>query len=84
MGTASGVNSMAQRFGTVFALAIASAVFSAHGHLGSPVAVSAGFGPALWACVCFAVLAAVSGIAMRPSHREVVAHGEPADVPSSR
>jgi EmrB/QacA subfamily drug resistance transporter len=83
MGTASGVNYMAQRFGTVFALAIASAVFSAHGHLGSPVAVSAGFGPALWACVCFAVLAAVSGIAMRPSHREVVAHGEPADVPSS-
>jgi EmrB/QacA subfamily drug resistance transporter len=83
MGTASGVNYMAQRFGTVFALAIASAVFSAHGHLGSPVAVSAGFGPALWACVCFAVLAAVSGIAMRPSHREVVAHGEAADVPSS-
>ncbi|HEX5556585.1 MAG TPA: DHA2 family efflux MFS transporter permease subunit [Gaiellales bacterium] len=83
MGTASGVNYMAQRFGTVFALAIASAVFSAHGHLGSPVAVSAGFGPALWACVCFAVLAAVSGIAMRPSHREVVARGEAADVPSS-
>ncbi len=35
MGKASGINYMAQRFGTVFALAIASAVFAAHGHLGS-------------------------------------------------
>ena len=43
MGKASGINYMAQRFGTVFALAIASAVFSAHGHLGSPAAVTAGF-----------------------------------------
>jgi EmrB/QacA subfamily drug resistance transporter len=80
MGKASGVNYMAQRFGTVFALAIASAVFSAHGHLGRPGAVTAGFGPALWACVCFALLAAASGIAMRPSRREIAAHGEPADV----
>jgi EmrB/QacA subfamily drug resistance transporter len=82
MGKASGVNYMAQRFGTVFALAIASAVFSAHGHLGSPGAVAAGFGPALWACMCFALLAAVSGIAMRPSRRQVVTHGEPADSPA--
>ena len=43
MGKASGINYMAQRFGTVFALAIASAVFAANGHLGSPDAVTAGF-----------------------------------------
>ena len=43
MGKASGVNQMAQRLGTVFAIAISSAVFSAHGHLGSPAAVTAGF-----------------------------------------
>ena len=55
MGKASGINYMAQRFGTVFALAIGSAVFSAHGHLGSPAAVTAGFRPALWACAGFAV-----------------------------
>jgi MFS family permease len=83
MGKASGVNYMAQRFGTVLALAIATAVFSAHGHLGSPEAVTAGFRPALWACVCLAVLALVSGIAMHPTRRDVVAQGEPADVPTS-
>lgn len=33
---ASGISYMAQRFGTVFALAIATAVFAAHGHLGTP------------------------------------------------
>jgi MFS family permease len=42
MGKASGINYMAQRLGTVFALAIASAVFAAHGHLGKPAAVTAG------------------------------------------
>jgi EmrB/QacA subfamily drug resistance transporter len=69
MGKASGINYMAQRFGTVFALAIGSAVFAAHGHLGSPASVTAGFRPALWACVCFAVLAAVSGVAMASRSR---------------
>lgn len=69
MGKASGVNFMAQRFGAVFSIAIASAVFAAHGHLGSPAAVTAGFRPALWSCVIFAVLAALSAIAItaRPS-----------------
>jgi EmrB/QacA subfamily drug resistance transporter len=81
MGKASGINYMAQRFGTVFALAIASAVFAAHGHLGSPAAVTAGFRPALWACVCFAVLAAVTGIAMTASRRATSSPVELADVP---
>jgi membrane protease YdiL (CAAX protease family) len=61
---------MAQRFGTVFALAIASAVFAAHGHLGSPTAMTAGFRPALWTCASFAVLAALSGIAISSSRRQ--------------
>ncbi len=64
MGKAAGVNYMAQRFGAVFAIAIASAIFSAHGHLGTPASVTAGFRPALWACAAFAVLAAVSAAAM--------------------
>jgi EmrB/QacA subfamily drug resistance transporter len=81
MGKASGINYMAQRFGTVFALAIASAVFAAHGHLGSPAAVTAGFRPALWACVCFAVLAALSGLGIASSRRrETSTAAEPADV----
>lgn len=81
IGKASGINYMAQRFGTVFALAIATAVFAAHGHLGSPAAVTAGFRPALWACVCFAVLAALSGIAIGSSRRETSTELEPADLP---
>jgi EmrB/QacA subfamily drug resistance transporter len=69
MGKASGVNYMAQRFGAVFSIAIASAVFAAHGHLGNPAAVTAGFRPALWSCVIFAVLAALTALAItaRPS-----------------
>jgi MFS family permease len=80
MGKASGVNYMAQRFGTVFALAIATAVFSAHGHLGSPTAVTAGFQPALWVCVCFAVLAALSGFAITSRRRQASRRAEPAGV----
>ena len=67
MGKAAGVNYMAQRFGAVFSIAVASAVFAAHGHLGNPAAVTAGFRPALWACVIFAALAAVTALAI-PSH----------------
>jgi len=83
MGKASGINYMAQRFGTVFALAIASAVFAAHGHLGSPAAVTAGFRPAMWTCACFAVLAALCAIAMAPSRPHAKSHAQPADVPAA-
>jgi EmrB/QacA subfamily drug resistance transporter len=80
MGKASGINFMAQRFGTVFAIAIASAVFSANGHLGSPASVTAGFRPALWACAAFAVLAALTAFGIRP-RRTAVAPGNVADLP---
>ncbi len=66
MGKASGINYMAQRFGAVFAIAIASAVFSVNGHLGSPAGVTAGCGPALWACAAFAVLAALTALGISP------------------
>jgi MFS family permease len=66
MGKASGMNYMAQRFGAVFAIAIASAVFSAHGSLSNPASVTAGFRPALWSCVVFAALAALSSAAILP------------------
>jgi len=66
MGKASGINYMAQRFGAVFAIAIASAVFSAHGNLNNPTAVTDGFQPALWSCVVFATLAALTSVAITP------------------
>ncbi len=83
IGKASGINYMAQRFGTVFALAIATAAFSARGHLGNPASVTAGFRPALSACVGFAVLAALSGIAIGGSPREPSRQPETADLPSA-
>jgi len=64
MGKASGISAMSQRFGAVFAIAIASAVFSAHGNLSNPAAVTAGFRPALWSCVIFAALAALTSVAI--------------------
>ncbi len=64
MGKASGISAMSQRFGAVFAIAIASAVFSAHGSLGDPSAVTAGFRPALWSCVIFAALGALTSVAI--------------------
>jgi hypothetical protein len=68
MGTAAGVNQMAQRLGT--AIAISSAVFSAHGSLGSPATVTAGLRPILWACVIFAALAAAT--AAKPAEAALV------------
>ncbi|HYK32847.1 MAG TPA: MFS transporter, partial [Streptosporangiaceae bacterium] len=85
LGKASGINYMAQRLGTVFAIAIGTAVFSANGHLGNPAAVTAGFRPALWSTVAFAALAAVTALAIPSSaHRtnkpKATADNNPADV----
>ena len=64
LGKASGINYMMQRLGPVFAIAIASAVFAAYGHLGTPASVTAGFRPALAACAGFGLLAALSALAV--------------------
>jgi EmrB/QacA subfamily drug resistance transporter len=80
MGKASGINYMAQRFGAVFAVAIGSAVFSAHGHLGNPASVTDGFKPALWVCAAFASAAAVAALGIR-SRREHQAQLDRTDVP---
>jgi EmrB/QacA subfamily drug resistance transporter len=82
MGTASGINFMAQRFGAVFAIAIASTVFSAYGHLGSPASVTAGFRPALWACAAFAALAALSAVAMTSRARDARTRHEHVEAPA--
>jgi MFS family permease len=81
MGKASGINFMAQRFGTVFAIAIASAIFSTHGHLGTPASVTAGFRPALWACAAFAVLAAVTALGISCRERQPATQLDAAEIP---
>ncbi|MHB8233197.1 MAG: DHA2 family efflux MFS transporter permease subunit [Solirubrobacteraceae bacterium] len=83
MGKASGINYMAQRFGTVFALAIASAVFAGAGHLGSPASITAGFQPALWTCAAFAVLGTVTVVMIAPRRVRIGAAREQASVPSA-
>ena len=80
MGKAAGINYMAQRFGAVFAVAIGSTVFSTYGSFTNPVAVTAGFKPALWACVILASLGALSAMAMSPRPTPVP-EGEPTGVP---
>ncbi|MBV9603717.1 MAG: DHA2 family efflux MFS transporter permease subunit [Solirubrobacterales bacterium] len=80
MGKASGINYMAQRFGAAFAVTIGSTVFATAGGVGSPAAVTAGFRPALWACVGFAGLGALAATAMSGRPRRA-AEVEAAAVP---
>jgi EmrB/QacA subfamily drug resistance transporter len=68
LGKASGVANTMQRFGAVFAIAIASAVFSGSGSLASPAAVVAGFGPALAVCAGLSALGALTA-ALIPTTR---------------
>jgi hypothetical protein len=72
---------MAQRLGAVFAIAIATAVFSSYGSLGTPATVTAGFQPALWACAALAVLAAISAVGISSRSRISTSSAETADLP---
>jgi len=87
LGKASGINYMMQRFGAVFAVAIASAVFAAYGNLSTPAGVTDGFKPALAACAGFALLAALGALTITPPKerpRQATFPGSPArreDIP---
>jgi MFS family permease len=63
MGKASGVNSTLQRFGSAFAIAVASAVFVTYGHIGTPATFAAGFRPALAVVAGLSLLGAVTALA---------------------
>jgi EmrB/QacA subfamily drug resistance transporter len=78
LGKASGINYMMQRLGPAVAIVVASAVFAAYGHLGTPATVTDGFQPALAACAGFALLAALSALAITPpktQHAVALAEG---------
>jgi EmrB/QacA subfamily drug resistance transporter len=66
IGKASGVSSTLQRFGGVFGVAVATAVFTTNGHLGTPTSFTAGFRPALAITAVFALVAGLSALAVRP------------------
>ena len=63
MGKASGVNSTVQRFGVAFVIAVAAAVFSANGHIGTPVSFVSGFRPALLVIAGISMLGAIAALA---------------------
>ena len=79
LGKASGVNYMMQRFGAVFGIAIATAVFTTYGHIGTPASVTDGFKPALAACAIFGLLAAVTALAINGRKAERVSELEPVE-----
>ena len=64
IGKASGVNSTLQRFGSVFAVAVASAVFGAFGKLGAADTFLSGFRPALGVVGALALLASITALAV--------------------
>src|SRR2546427_4065897 len=64
IGKASGVDSTMQRFGSVFAVAVASAVFGAFGKLGAADTFLSGFRPALGVVGALALLASVTALAV--------------------
>lgn len=72
MGKASGVNSTLQRFGSAFALAIAVAVFTANGHLGTAASFTAGFRPALGVVAVLSVIGAMTALGVNGRRRKAV------------
>jgi MFS family permease len=79
MGKASGINYMMQRLGAVFAIAIGTSVFAAHGHLGTPASVTDGFKPAFAACTVFAVLAALTAVGITTRNKVEIPELETVD-----
>ena len=77
IGKASGINGTLQRFGGAFGVALVTAVFTAHGHLGSAAGYDAGFRPALVAAAALSLLGAAAELAF-PSRPRVALPATPA------
>jgi EmrB/QacA subfamily drug resistance transporter len=77
MGKASGANSTLQRFGGVFGIAVATTIFAANGHLGTPASFDAGFRPAMAVAAGLSVLGAMSALAAgRPRRLRTASRAE--------
>jgi MFS family permease len=81
MGKASAVNSMLQRFGSAFGVAVATAVFTADGGLGSPTSFAAGFRPALIVVAGLSFLGALSALAVSQRRAAAAATAAAVDTP---
>ncbi len=65
MGRASGAVNTLRTFGGAFGVAVATAVFAAHGHLGAVASFDAGFRPAMAVTAGTALLGAVAALGVR-------------------
>jgi EmrB/QacA subfamily drug resistance transporter len=79
VGRASGVTNTMQRFGGAFGIALVSAVFAAHGHLGTAASFTAGYRPAMLGAAALSLLGAVAAVAI--SRRRAAAGDGPAEIP---
>ena len=64
VGRASGLSNTSQRFGSAFGIAIVTAVFAAHGHLGSAASVTAGYRPAMVVAAVLSLAGALAAVAV--------------------
>jgi EmrB/QacA subfamily drug resistance transporter len=78
VGQASGVSNTTQRFGGAFGIALVSAVFAAHGHLGTAASFTAGYRSAMLGAAGLSLLGAVAAMAI--SRRRVSAGVVPVEV----
>jgi EmrB/QacA subfamily drug resistance transporter len=84
LGIASGVASTLQRFGAVFATAVATAVLSGAGGLGSAAAITAGMGPALGVCAGISLCGALVSLGIRPQPARTAALAAQAAAPAAQ
>jgi EmrB/QacA subfamily drug resistance transporter len=64
VGPASGVTNTTQRFGGAFGIALVSAVFAAHGHLGTAASFTAGYRPAMLGAAGLSLLGSIAAVAI--------------------
>jgi MFS family permease len=91
LGKASGINGTLQRFGSAFGVAIATAVFTGSGHLGTPASFTSGLRPALVAAAALSFAGVLTALAVgattrtsaRSPHGQPRTAAEPAQTPTA-
>jgi hypothetical protein len=75
-----------QRFGAAFGIALVSAVFAAHGHLGTAASFTAGYRPAMLWAAGLSLLGALAALAVgrRRAGAGVAPTKAPAEFPGRR
>jgi len=83
VGRASGVSNTTQRFGAAFGIALVTAVFAAHGHLGSAASVTAGYRPAMVVSAVLSLAGALAAVAVGRRAAAVAGAAAPGPAPAA-